>query len=385
MRHFQRAQLFKSTKNNGIKLLILTKKHNVRAWRTRQMRIITTSPGVRNAGAFALAFVKQKPYLLNSPGSEHRRRQPLHRDPHQGTQKAPGWLLPSFLPLARHQGAARPGAAAAPRQGLARAEGAAGCPRSEAPPQDQTGTAARAGSSQDARSVSRAPGAQLPAPDLPGDLPQPVPGMDTDQDCSRAGSRAPEAAATPPGSSPGRPEGPRRAAAVLPSPRPAPGRSAPRSRSSSPPGPGQGRRRCRVSSIRGTRPRIRPAPLPVLDPPRMRAACPERPARSCRRRILPEISRSRCPEWTLPRTAAAPDPEHRRRQPLHRDPHQDAQKAPRRAAAVLPSPHPAPGRSAPRSRSSSPPGPGQGRRRCRVSSIRGTAPGSDRRRQPDKD
>jgi len=113
-------------------------------------------------------------------------------------------------PLARHQGAAHPGAAAAPRQGPARAEGAAGCPRSEAPPQDQTGTAARAGSSQDARSVSRAPGAQLPAPDLPGDLPQPVPGMAAAQDCSRAGSRAPEAAATPPGSSPGCPEAPRR-------------------------------------------------------------------------------------------------------------------------------------------------------------------------------
>ena len=135
--------------------------------------------------------------------------------------------------------------------------------RSEAPPQDQTGTAARAGSSQDARTVSRAPGAQLPASDLPGDLPQPVPGMDAAQDCSRAGSRAPEAAATPPGSSPGHPEGPRRAAAVLPSSRPAPGRSTPRSRSSSPPRPGQGRRRCRVPSITGTRPGS-PATLPPI-------------------------------------------------------------------------------------------------------------------------
>ena len=118
MRHSPQNFLCKSIKNNGYKLLILTKNAQCPHSTNTENPNITTRPGVRKNGSFyLLAFVLQMPYLPKS-------------------RSHPGECCPSSRPRpaleAARTCAARPG----------RTVRSCRSPRSRAPAQDQTGHAA---------------------------------------------------------------------------------------------------------------------------------------------------------------------------------------------------------------------------------------------------
>ena len=152
MRHFQRRELCKSTKNNARKLLILTKNHNVRAGRTRKVLVITTRPRVRNR----YSHNKKLPPAARPGRTVHSSRSPRSRAPARADQR---------------------GAAADPRQDA----GAAVRCRLDQSPTPGAGspqrprralpfllTIPRAGCRQDTRSAPRAHRAQLPEPSIMG-------------------------------------------------------------------------------------------------------------------------------------------------------------------------------------------------------------------------